>query len=688
MSDKLRGIVGRIFRENLNAYNDSEALILFMVKRVMAQHADEFAVGGILNEESEQRIIDLTKEELRLENSVPLNTMKMQVAFYMRSSEEQEQSAKKFSDKETESNQLCEAIIETKKKVQTSRARVEDLFDPLLSFIFCKTAPNSDISIQKIKDEVATALESVLPKKDLVSLVKLSDTDLRGQLNELADICLGIRLFHKHSAVGSEDLLDYQLLCDSDAAELARMVEHALRSTKDTVRGYELEIIKRSATAEVTTTSSSSHDGDELDPLSQLAVLTAELSDRRQLCAFLEQIAAELAEVQTFVEGISAEHQRALDELRLIVGGKQAVPKGQVYPRFVNLARVWLSLQCAYDDVYALRATLIALLQFMHPQEQETEQQLADLINQMKGSDEKEISSSSDVAVTDKSGKEKKHQFLLSSDKIKALVIEEEKRIAAGKAPLKLIDSHFTQIEKPSQRVDIELVHPSSRQFNDIRPHFEGFCPVCLVERRGMLQEGDPTTLGYLTWNVERLRLSFAFSSRACMDQFKKNPKWYVDSIYHASRTSPELIYVLGLKNEFPDMDVFPARGPVLTRAQAFANLPSSEPTVALKVDSDSQTPTHFITQKIVPSYEWNEWALRRKAMQLVQLKTKKTHSAQTDASHFRREAETQAYEIRDNETNTGHNTGQNPKKTVKYYKGLRGAPTAKMSVVTLDLDI
>ncbi|KAA6362896.1 MAG: hypothetical protein EZS28_041577, partial [Streblomastix strix] len=81
MSDKLRGIVGRIFRENLNTYNDSEALILFMVKRVMAQHADEFAVGGILNEESEQRIIDLTKEELRLENSVPLNTMKMQVAF-------------------------------------------------------------------------------------------------------------------------------------------------------------------------------------------------------------------------------------------------------------------------------------------------------------------------------------------------------------------------------------------------------------------------------------------------------------------------------------------------------------------------------------------------------------------------------------------------------------------------------
>lgn len=104
-------------------------------------------------------------------------------------------------------------------------------------------------------------------------------------------------------------------------------------------------------------------------------------------------------------------------------------------------------------------------------------------------------------------------------------------------------------------------------------------------------------------------------------------------------------------------------------------------------VDSDCQTPVHFMKSNIVPDYEWNEWALRRKALQLVKLKNKRTHSTQTINSHFRREAETQAYEPRDNSTNTGHNAGDNTKKPFRYIKGLRGGPSTKVSIVQLELD-
>ena len=41
-------------------------------------------------------------------------------------------------------------------------------------------------------------------------------------------------------------------------------------------------------------------------------------------------------------------------------------------------------------------------------------------------------------------------------------------------------------------------------------------------------------------------------------------------------------------------------------------------------------------------SYEFSEWALRRRALALTNLRRKSTHSGQTVDSHFRREAETQ----------------------------------------------
>lgn len=57
-----------------------------------------------------------------------------------------------------------------------------------------------------------------------------------------------------------------------------------------------------------------------------------------------------------------------------------------------------------------------------------------------------------------------------------------------------------------------------------------------------------------------------------------------------------------------------------------------------------TQVDTHIIDTHIDAKYRWNEWELRRHALLLVNLKTKKTHSSQTYISHFRRESETQHY--------------------------------------------
>ena len=99
------------------------------------------------------------------------------------------------------------------------------------------------------------------------------------------------------------------------------------------------------------------------------------------------------------------------------------------------------------------------------------------------------------------------------------------------------------------------------------------------------------------------------------------------------------------------------------------------------------QTPTHFVEKNIDPSYEWNEWALRRRALALANLRQKKTTSQQTGLSALRRDAETQVYLPRDTTTMTGVSTGTSAPVSANYVAGLRGAPDTTMAVVNLTYD-
>jgi hypothetical protein len=129
-------------------------------------------------------------------------------------------------------------------------------------------------------------------------------------------------------------------------------------------------------------------------------------------------------------------------------------------------------------------------------------------------------------------------------------------------------------------------------------------------------------------------------------------------------------------------------------------------------VDCDTQTPTHFIDKHIDKGYEFSEWALRRRALQLADLRTKKTHSMQTDKSHYRREGATQTWlpkcvaseynrlfqnereradgwcVSREGATQTLIDAGTNPIQRRNYVTGLRGHPEQKLKVVQLKLEL
>lgn len=92
------------------------------------------------------------------------------------------------------------------------------------------------------------------------------------------------------------------------------------------------------------------------------------------------------------------------------------------------------------------------------------------------------------------------------------------------------------------------------------------------------------------------------------------------------------------------------------------------------------------------PSYHWNEWDLRRRALMLVSLRKKATHSTQSVVSHFRKDATAQCYiQGREHGTQTRRDNATTMPRRVNYIQGLRGGKTGKLSnakVVDLTLDL
>ncbi|GAQ78906.1 hypothetical protein KFL_000200590 [Klebsormidium nitens] len=155
-----------------------------------------------------------------------------------------------------------------------------------------------------------------------------------------------------------------------------------------------------------------------------------------------------------------------------------------------------------------------------------------------------------------------------------------------------------------------------------IVPQLAGFCPVTLVRRNGLPLRGNPG-LGYVKFSGAL----YSFLDGDSLSRFAASPAAFLESVHVLVATHPQLVRLLGLQSSFPSLNIRQI-------AQSLA--------APLKCDFGTQTPTHFVEKHLDHKYEWNEWALRRRALQLANLRTKATHSAQTNLSHFRRDGETQ----------------------------------------------
>ena len=222
-----------------------------------------------------------------------------------------------------------------------------------------------------------------------------------------------------------------------------------------------------------------------------------------------------------------------------------------------------------------------------------------------------------------------------------------------------------------------EIQNPAITYFEELPDgaalEFNGFCIASLIDI-SLLVDGKKGTKSpgylYLVSNSSY----YAFSSERLLKAFARDPvKYLSQSLLDQCSAQSELTHLIGLQNELPK-EIY-LQGTRLNVA----------PKEVIKVDSHSQT--GHIDSHRDHKYEWNEWELRRLALKVANLRSKKTHSSQTTLSHMRRDNDTQTFLPKTQDTQTMLSKATQPSKKVQYIKGLRGHPNQRVQVVKLEFN-
>ena len=338
----------------------------------------------------------------------------------------------------------------------------------------------------------------------------------------------------------------------------------------------------------------------------------------RQILTYLSMLIDELHSSIQFKESLITNYENEKNAILDIIGNRTSITKDQAYPRFQNLAKMYTKFQ---EQVFILDIR------------ENVFRKLYDFINN------NDIKLEYDLDAWEGC-------FQLYTDKLD--IYEKQ-------------DEPIFSFESGAYNNGVTLLkHDSTADYLDIKLEYQGFCIVTLLNKRGLLVSGRPAVVA--KYNEKYM----VFCTHQCLQEFIDNPQKYIDELNEYVKENSYLINLLNMTEEFPNGNL--------------ANMFRDKESTAFKyknskvlIDAGCQTVDHIHEKGYIdPDYEWNEWDLKKKAIQLANIMKKKTVSCQTLLSHFRRENETQVYPMKDSEVNTTVNTGTNLSIPKSYAVGFR----------------
>ncbi|XP_046877984.1 cilia- and flagella-associated protein 206 [Hypomesus transpacificus] len=362
------------------------------------------------------------------------------------------------------------------------------------------------------------------------------------------------------------------------------------------------------------------------DCMVPLEQLKQALYNVRQHESFLKIILSDVILCAKKVEALQNDLATCMKLLREAVHSKTAVPTAHVFPHFTALAQYWSGLQDEMVLLSILGNLLINLQPFLTAQSRMF----------------------SDVQL----------ESLLEGSEVKS----DEQRMT---------ESSENRVE-PSANKRYEWIFPeTTANFDELPIQYKGICGYMLVETNGILLPGNPS-IGVLKHREKY----YVFSSRDAALCFASKADEYIVQVAEKAKCSPELIQLLELHQQFSSVSPY-------SKMQSGDRLLVKPIT---KCDSCTQTDTHLLETNIFESYEWNEWELRRKAIKLANLRSRVTHSMQTNLSHMRRDNVTQTYLLKDVACQSRKDGTSNIPKPQVYLAGLRGEKNKTTRMIKTNL--
>eukprot|EP00040_Diaphanoeca_grandis_P010174 m.52127 g.52127 ORF g.52127 m.52127 type:complete len:683 (+) comp21546_c0_seq1:71-2119(+) len=611
-----------------------EEVAAWAVKSVVLDPLTPFSDEMDLKKEDVGALVEASIIKLTTPNSMPIATAKMQLMFQRTYASFDEAKKMFLNARWTRFEDVQTKIVNT---APTSvQGDIEELYSKLVSSNLLRTNMGSPSEFTVIRETTA-ALESVLPPIELGVFMGLSRSDKERQLEELSMIVAGIRLFNKEIGKGGKEIPN---LVENVAARISGMVKLI----------YE-DLAKFCDLAEMCSMCQLT------DPDNARDWLEAAINARQYqtYLTILHNDTLGLAErAVVFCDKFRARQS----DVHNTIQSKTAVPTGDVYPLFIELADAYASLDiCNYSlggwvELYNRMAEVVqGQVKFMQDHTEGLQNAAANAnSNGMRMQDD---------YVRACFEKSKRAIAALAPFSKSAVQIEGEPPAPKQSTSVLLnVDADGIALVNGSRGPLRVLLPGIAHGYHAIPLHLGGVCVFAASVSPPVLQSAN-RNIGILQYDEKY----YGISSREAAVQFASDPDGCINMILENAKAHPELLELLQLYEFFESYAANSLSGIQLQK-------PLRKPH---KCDSGTQSETHPVESNIVPHYDHSEWELRRKAIKLANLRTKKTHSVQTDRSHYKRETSTQVYLPKNNVTQTRRSTGTNVPKPATFIRGLRG---------------
>ncbi|XP_054413815.2 cilia- and flagella-associated protein 206 isoform X3 [Pongo abelii] len=306
----------------------SETLIAFMVKAVVLDPSNGFNMDRTLMKSDVQNLVQLCMTRLLDTKNPSLDTIKMQVYFDMNYTNRVEFLEEHHRVLESRLGSVTREITDNR---ACAKEELESLYRKIISYVLLRSGLGSPTDIKTVR-EVTAALQSVFPQAELGTFLTLSKKDKERQLKELTMIVTGIRLFNRDCGKGGEGVDDLPAVLHVAIPATMQHIDYQLETARSQVYRY-TAILEKAANDPLMRA--------ELQPY----MLKEALYNIRQYEVFLQIILSDIITGAQEVEMMTKQLAAHLEQLKMTIKSKTAVPTSQVFPIFIALSTLWTSLQ-------------------------------------------------------------------------------------------------------------------------------------------------------------------------------------------------------------------------------------------------------------------------------------------------------------------------------------------------------